>query len=76
MNQYKSSKSVSPEQGTHLRKLAYDYQSLVKAISERGRLYELDGGAESKLTPKEMSRRAAAKTGLAMPDLSDREHFG
>jgi hypothetical protein len=33
-------------------------------------LYELDAGAEKKLSPKEMSRRAAARAGLQLPILN------
>lgn len=50
------------------RRLAYDYLQLLSNLSERKRLYELDGGAETKLTPKEYTRRAAARAGLIVPD--------
>ena len=50
------------------RRLAFDYFQLLSNLSERGRLYGLDGGAESKLSPKEFTRRAAARAGLVVPD--------
>lgn len=47
--------------------LLQNYQLLLKDLQERGRLYELDRGADEKLTPKELSRRAAARAGLQLP---------
>ena len=52
------------------RRLAYDYYLLLSNISERGSLFELDGGAETKLSPKEYTRRAAARAGLIVPSSS------
>ena len=54
---------------TELRKLAYEYMILRGDIDERRRLQKLDAGAEKQLSPKEMSRRAAARAGLALPEL-------
>ena len=52
-----------------LHKLAYEYLSLREDIDERSRLQLLDTGAENQLSPKEMSRRAAARAGLQLPQL-------
>ena len=52
-----------------LRKIAYDYMKLKDDISERDRLYKIDTGAEVQLSPRELSRRAAARTGLQLPQL-------
>mmetsp|Transcript_4209 Transcript_4209/g.7705 ORF Transcript_4209/g.7705 Transcript_4209/m.7705 type:complete len:137 (+) Transcript_4209:165-575(+) len=51
-----------------LRKLAYEYMILRSDIDERRRLQKMDAGAENQLSPKEMSRRAAARAGLALPE--------
>jgi hypothetical protein len=53
-----------------LRKLAYEYMILRQDIDERTRLQRLDTGAENQLTPHEMSRRAAARAGLQLPELN------
>mmetsp|Transcript_15554 Transcript_15554/g.32193 ORF Transcript_15554/g.32193 Transcript_15554/m.32193 type:complete len:112 (+) Transcript_15554:224-559(+) len=53
-----------------LRKLAYDYMILRQDVDERIRLQRLDTGAENQLSPKEMSRRAAARAGLELPKLN------
>ena len=50
--------------------LANEYLSLRENIDERTRLQQLDAGAEKQFSPKEMSRRAAARAGLQMPDLN------
>ena len=68
LQQYRQSKDVScPHEMKRLRKMAYDYYILRNDLKERCRLYELDGGAEVKLSPKELSRRAAARAGLQLP---------
>lgn len=67
LSEYREAKTASKEQSDLLRKMAYDILSLKKDLKERGRLHELDGGAEIKLTPKELSRRAAARAGLSLP---------
>mmetsp|Transcript_10238 Transcript_10238/g.12301 ORF Transcript_10238/g.12301 Transcript_10238/m.12301 type:complete len:112 (-) Transcript_10238:58-393(-) len=69
MEQYRSSVSISEDRATVLRKLAYDYSQLQKDLAERARLHDLDTGADNKLTPKELSRRAAARAGLQLPKL-------
>lgn len=50
------------------KQLAYDYWKLLSDLTERKRLHELDGGAENKLSPRELSRRSAAKAGLLLPE--------
>lgn len=52
-----------------LQTIATNYYQLQKDIHERSKLYELDTGAEVVLTPKESSRRAAARAGLQLPKL-------
>jgi hypothetical protein len=52
------------------RKLAWDFLSLKKDLAERERLQKIDTGAENQLSPREMSRRSAARAGLAMPQLN------
>jgi hypothetical protein len=42
-------------------------------LKERARLHELDQGADEKLSPKELSRRAAARAGLQLPVLDSEE---
>ena len=71
IQQYRVSQHISTqEEITELRQLAADYLALRNDLKERARLYELDSGAESVLSPKEMSRRAAARAGLQLPDLN------
>lgn len=53
-----------------LHALAQSYATLLADLKERERLYRLDTGAENQLTPKEMSRRAAARSGLLLPELN------
>lgn len=50
------------------RRLAARYLALRTSLAERQRLYELDRGAEERLSPRELSRRAAARAGLHLPD--------
>ena len=68
LSQYRSSQHVGQDEGAYLRKVAYDYWILKQDLVERARLHELDGGAEVKLSPKELSRRAAARAGLQLPE--------
>lgn len=49
--------------------LAENYLTLRNDLDERKRLQWLDAGVETKLSPREMSRRAAARAGLQLPDL-------
>lgn len=67
LSEYRAAQNVSKEESELLQKLAYDILILKQDLKERGRLHELDGGVEVKLTPKEMSRRAAARAGLSLP---------
>ena len=70
INQYRISQNeTSTEKVDELRKFAYDYYTLREEIAERSRLHTLDTGAELQLSPKELSRRAAARAGLQLPDL-------
>jgi CMP-2-keto-3-deoxyoctulosonic acid synthetase len=70
LSQYRQNKTLSaPEQIEQLRKMAYDYLKLKDDLAERERLYKIDTGAEVQLSPKELSRRAAARTGLQLPQL-------
>jgi len=59
-----------PEKIDAIRQIGVDYFSLQQNIAERSRLHELDAGAEVQLSPKELSRRAAARAGLQLPDLN------
>jgi len=68
LSQYRAAQAASPKQATMLRKMAYDFHVLKGDLKERGRLHELDGGAEVKLTPMEMSRLAARRSGLDLPE--------
>ncbi|VEU40904.1 unnamed protein product [Pseudo-nitzschia multistriata] len=60
----------SSSSNAELSKLAYEYMVLQRDIAERRRLQKLDTGAENQLSPKEMSRRAAARAGLELPSLN------
>mmetsp|Transcript_10604 Transcript_10604/g.16124 ORF Transcript_10604/g.16124 Transcript_10604/m.16124 type:complete len:126 (+) Transcript_10604:110-487(+) len=71
ISQYRQSISATPQQAQHLRKVAYDYLNLKKDLTERARLHELDSGADVKLSPRELSRRAAARAGLQLPVMDD-----
>jgi hypothetical protein len=51
--------------------LLRDFHRLRSDLTERARLQEMDTGAEEVLTPKEMSRRAAARAGLQLPKLDE-----
>ncbi|KAL7566970.1 hypothetical protein ACA910_019900 [Epithemia clementina (nom. ined.)] len=54
----------------YYRSLAVHYYNLKLDLRERDRLYKLDTGADMQLSAKELSRRAAARAGLQLPDLS------
>jgi len=69
IEQYRNGRSASPEKTKVLRKVAYDYYTVQKDLAERARLYDLDSGAEKLLTPKELSQRAATRSGLQLPKL-------
>lgn len=51
------------------QKLAYEYYTLRNDLAERSRLQQLDRGADVQLSPRELSRRAAARAGLQLPNL-------
>mmetsp|Transcript_19342 Transcript_19342/g.53811 ORF Transcript_19342/g.53811 Transcript_19342/m.53811 type:complete len:102 (+) Transcript_19342:146-451(+) len=62
LEQFRQNRTESPL-------LAQEYLSLQQDLAERQRLYELDAGAEEKLSPKELTRLAAARAGLQPPKL-------
>lgn len=66
LDRYRSDEGGKPQE---MRKLAYEYMLLRQDIDERCRLQRLDTGAEKQLSPKEMSRRAAARAGLELPTM-------
>ena len=71
LEEYRRSKHISSlSKVQELQKLALDYYSLKEDLAERERLQKLDTGAEVQLSPKEMSRRAAARAGLQLPDVN------
>lgn len=61
--------SLPPQSARMQRQMAYEYFVLKQDLTERARLHELDQGADEKLSPKELSRRAAARAGLQLPKL-------
>lgn len=66
------SKATSIQSGDEwhkLRDLAADYYCLRRDMAERSKLYEMDAGAEEQLSPREFSKRAAARAGLQLPNL-------
>lgn len=69
ISHYKQNIFLPPREARVQRNLAHDYWILKKDLAERARLHELDAGAEEKLTPMELSRRAAARAGLQLPKL-------
>jgi hypothetical protein len=72
LQQFRESQAVTsqPQQIEERRKLAWDFLALKKDLAERERLQKIDTGAENQLSPREMSRRSAARAGLAMPQLN------
>jgi hypothetical protein len=68
MNQYRKHQSLAGSDAEAQRKLALDTYRLRRDLAEREFLHSMDTGAEEVLTPKEMSRRAAARAGLYMPE--------
>ena len=71
VQQYVLQQYRTNRQDVSLQEVAANYLQLKKNLKERARLYALDTGAEEVLTPKEMSRRAAARAGLQLPKLDD-----
>ena len=65
-----SSDETDASRNQELQKMAYEFMILRQDIDERCRLQRLDAGAENQLSPHEMSRRAAARAGLALPKLN------
>jgi len=72
LSRYRASdaSNTSLDQLHRLRILSEEYYNLQKAIAERAELHKLDQGAEDQLSPKELSRRAAARAGLQLPQLN------
>eukprot|EP00956_Cyclotella_meneghiniana_P013699 scaffold19976_cov28-Cyclotella_meneghiniana.AAC.1 len=69
LSQYRTSQNTPPPKADTLRIMAYEYLTLQTNLIERARLHELDAGADVKLSPRELSRRAAARAGLQLPEL-------
>lgn len=69
--QYRESQSLPPNEAKVQRKIAYEYYILKQDLTERARLHEIDQGADEKLSPDELSRRAAARVGLQLPPKID-----
>lgn len=61
-------KEDHPEAAKKTLLLSQNYQRLLQDLAERNRLYALDTGAEEILTAHEISRRAAARVGLKLPE--------
>ena len=71
LTQYRASQSAkSHEQMQRWRSVAEEYGNLQSKIAERAELHKLDKGAEGQFSPKELSRRAAARAGLQLPQLN------
>ncbi|KAL3943179.1 MAG: hypothetical protein SGBAC_002740 [Bacillariaceae sp.] len=71
LSQFRTGKDLTDsEEIQRRRKLAFDFLTLKQNLAERERLHKIDTGVEVKLSPQEMSRRAAARAGLQLPDLS------
>ena len=51
-----------------LHRFATELYLLRQDIHQRGELYMLDTGADQQLSPHELSRRAAARAGLQLPE--------
>lgn len=73
ISQYRQAQTITPQKASIQRKIAYDFYILKRDLQERARLHELDQGADEKLSPRELSRRAAARAGLQLPELSSEE---
>ena len=71
ISQYRESQSLPPNEAKIQRKIAYEYYILIQDLTERARLHEIDQGADEKLSPDELSRRAAARVGLQLPSKLD-----
>lgn len=73
MSKYRLSRSLPPREADIQQQIAYDFYILKRDLKERARLHEMDQGADEKLSPKELSRRAAARAGLQLPKLDSEE---
>jgi hypothetical protein len=73
ISQYRLCRSLPPQKANIQQQIAYDFYMLKRDLKERARLHELDQGADEKLSPKELSRRAAARAGLQLPELDSEE---
>ena len=69
LERYRVHSRLSTSQSSLHRAMAVQYHNLKLDLKERDRLYKLDTGAEVQLSAKEMSRRAAARAGLQLPEL-------
>lgn len=70
LEQYRVYQSeTDPVKTLRLRSMATNALTLISSIEERQRLYEMDSGADVKLSAKELTRRAAARAGLQPPKL-------
>ena len=70
LEQYRAHQRIECQnEASRLRQLAAEFLVLRSDINAREHLYDLDASAETVLSPQEMSRRAAARAGLALPDL-------
>ena len=69
-NAIKESRLLREESGTDLGndRLVNEYAYLIESLSEKRRLQILDAGAESILSPEELTRLAARRVGLDVPD--------
>jgi hypothetical protein len=66
---------VTSTQAEKLRQQGFDFYRLRRDLAERTRLLAMDTGADQILTPREMSRRAAARAGLQLPKLDETLDF-
>jgi hypothetical protein len=60
--------SHSCSQQIQQHRFAMEYYLLRQDIHQRGELYMIDTGADQQLSPHELSRRAAARAGLQLPE--------
>jgi len=70
LEQYRLNQSAPEKEAESLRKFAMNYSALLTDLQERKKLQDLDAGIEVQVSPKEMSRRAAARAGLQLPKLN------
>lgn len=60
-----------------LRGEATDYLAMLQGVEEQKFLWDLDAGAETKLSGQEIVNLAAKRVGLTVPDeLTDDQHHG